>query len=620
MSYSLSTIQEITPDSDLNRTEHKNHKLYSTPDSQDASQTIPIIYKEKKSKDPRIVLNEVVFSELARLYMLPQTTPAYHLVVDNNTITGLACHNIQYTINKNSNPRPFKSIQFSKETGYVFKDIEVNSTKDIPYKFLNELPQDIFSYLMKEKNKGTLSIDMDSLASTLVGKYFLEEDDLHRGNIGIYIVTKDGKPHIRFFNIDHDMMLCNSITSFFHFRTANLGLGSHAFNITLRDILNFPDLEDSENHYWPTRKRFMVRYGDNKIYALPEERAAFRNLKNDPEFKRYQWKRFLKSLITPDQLIHQALNRHLDPSNPEHMAEIHLITHSLHERKRKLEATLFCIPEFRDYLHSSQGNDDLQNLKQELDSYMCEIPLKQNNLIESIQQEVNQRVTSYLNFSDPLKKYPIPKEDSPLHMTIRLGNYHYEQSILAFGNSINQENAQGDRPIDIAAQLAAAYVPGSEKINPAKDPFAVMKHLISHGAQISPKTQSVLDAKGIRLEDYEFKSQYYDQEVKDYSTLKMLITQIGQDSYLSLKSKKIVTVNLVKQHIDHLSFEERGLFQQDLNGSSEKPIAPEYLFISQLRSSLWIIRMIRGLYGNSSTRMELNDLIEAAGSTPSNSP
>ena len=134
---------------------------------------------------------------------------------------------------------------------------------------------------------------------------------------------------------------------------------------------------------------------------------------------------------------------------------------------------------------------------------------------------------------------------------------------------------------------------------------------------MTPLVVNVLESKGINIKTYQFQSQYYERDVTNYPELKALIAEIGRDPNLSLKTKKIITVNVIQQQIKMLTAEDLVQLKLDLNGGKNQPIAPEFLFISQLRSSLWIVRAIRGLYGNSSTKSEINTLIDQAEPKPS---
>ncbi|KTD46211.1 Dot/Icm T4SS effector AnkK/LegA5 [Legionella quateirensis] len=609
--YLFNNIDGLNDHSGSQLTGHITHDLkYQLEDGT----LVPIIYKENKHHKPEASIKEVAFSEMARLFMLPHSTPMYHLVHDEeqDKITGVACLHIHLSIAQQVKIKntAFQKINYSSEKKqYVFDNVKVKNSADIPYQFLNQLPHGFFSAIMEQRAQGALTIDMDSLASTFVNKYTLEEDDLHKGNFGIYTIIKNNKPHIVFFNIDHDLMLSDSIMSFIDLRATNWSYGEKSFNISPRDLRNFPDLRDSGNHYWPTQDRFAVKFNDDRVYTNANERNAFISLKNDPEFNHYKWKRFLKCMMVPEQLMKSAMALHLDPSNPRDASEINLITQATHERIIKLRAVLLSIPEFRAYLNSELGKNDLHAIKQEFNQYMAESLINQQSLIPSIQKDIESQSDHYLKLSSSESETLIKEGDNPLHVTIRLGEYRFDESQKAFSDYLHTANSDGQLPIEAAADMAQSYEVGSEKINPGKDPFCVIRHLLAQGAKMTPKVAEVIESKGVDIENYRFHSQYYDRKIENYADLKDVMGEISKDHDLSLKNKKIFAVNVIRQHIHSFSSEEIKQLKKDLNGTKNNPIASEFLFISQLRSSLWIVRAIRGLYGNSSTKMELNSLI-----------
>lgn len=615
----LKYILGITENSGSNKTGHKIHRAQYMHQS---GETTPGFYKENKNGDPDASIKEVAFSELARLFMLPHSTPRYHLVASdkNQQITGVISEHIQLSIAKKEpiNQTQFKSVTFSSErNAYLLKNVIVNKPEDIPATFLNTLPHGFFAALMTHEKEGKISVDMESLANIFVIKYVLEEDDLHKGNIGFYTTVKDNKPHMSFFNIDHDLMLSESIMSFINGRIANWSYGDKAFNPTRQDLINFPDLKDSENHYWPTRKRvnwpvfdgMKLVLSDDKRYSNDAEREAFKQLKDNPEFQRYKWKCLLKSILIPDQAMQRALQAHLNPDEPLDAKEINLITQALNERIIKLRAILFSIPEFREYLTQEHGVNDIQTIQKEIKTYLDELPGANDELKINIQKMINNHAAEYLNFCNPQQTTSIIASDTPLHIAIRLGDYRFDESQKAFSEYLNSANENGEYPIDIAAQQALTIQPGLEDTNPGKDPLMVIKYLLAQGAIMTPKVEALLEGKHIDIHEHHFPSRYYKQPVNNYADLKAIITDIGKDSHLSLKTKKIISVNVIKQHLATLNHAEQAQFKIDLNGTTNRPIAPQFLFLSQLRSSLWIVRAIRGPYGNSSTKMELNHLL-----------
>ncbi|CEK11843.1 Dot/Icm T4SS effector AnkK/LegA5 [Legionella hackeliae] len=570
---------------------------------------VPIVYKENKGGKPIASVRETVFSELARLLMAPHLTPPQHIVINGSRqIVGTAVDNMAMSIAKREKIGSTKFYKIRDASYATDLTSPTQLSTDISFGFLNQMPGGFFAHLMKERDEERLSIDMESLASVLTCSYFLEEDDLHKGNIGYYVTEKDGKPHVTFFKIDHDLLLTDSITSFYDSRFQNLSNRQDHFNITRHDLLHFPDLRDSSNYYWPTRRRFVVKIGDDKIYSNSADRDAFKRLQADDEFNRYKWKHLLKSILIPDELVRHAILMHLESSNYQDLSEINLISQAMQERVSKLRAVLFSTSHFNQYLTSEDGEKDLFDCMQELGNHL--------NEITGIAEEVKNKILRDLEVQTDHYKHIAQQQpfstDTPLHAAIRLGDYRFEKSHLRY---VGRENGSKELPIDIAAAYATDYDPFSEQVNPSKDPFCVIKHLLQNGAKMTPKVEELLKEKNINIHTYQFNSQYLQWQVNNYSDLSDLITTIGSDNSLTLKTKKNITLQVVENHIHKLKPEELALFKIDLNGSSYMARKPEFLFISQLRSTFWFIRFIFGLYGNSSTKKELNNLIQNAQNT-----
>ena len=91
-----------------------------------------------------------------------------------------------------------------------------------------------------------------------------------------------------------------------------------------------------------------------------------------------------------------------------------------------------------------------------------------------------------------------------------------------------------------------------------------------------------------------------------------MLRDIGEDHSYCLKFKKKIAVECIKQFIDsHKNVPGLDLLLTQLKKEISDEI-PEFKYIRQLRSSLWIIRQIRGLYGWTSTQSEINSLINQA--------
>ena len=211
--------------------QHFGHVVYPHAKYKQACcEAIPIIYKESKKANPELTRFEVAFGELARLFLAPNLTPPQVLVKnEKNEIIGLACEHISHTIaRRHILPNVFYQLQ--QEHGRQrFSEVDSHDPSEIPYYFLSEFPKGFFNTLSSAAKGGRICLDMASLAHVLTTSYTLEEDDLHKGNFGFYVVQKQSKPHVVFFKIDHDMMLADSVMSHCHTRWINWFHGAGAF-------------------------------------------------------------------------------------------------------------------------------------------------------------------------------------------------------------------------------------------------------------------------------------------------------------------------------------------------------------------------------------------------------
>jgi predicted nucleic acid-binding protein len=600
--YSYKNILELQPNHASKKTAHAVHFVKY----QKGNEVIPIVYKENKHNKPLASIRETAFSELARLLMLPHLTPPQHLVkTEDGKVVGTAVDNIQLSIKQREKDtgKFYRIKNYQPEVSIKENLVETNK---VSFKFLNQMPGGFFAQLMRENLNGNLSVDMESLSSVLTSAYLLEEDDLHKGNIGFYIREKEGKGEVVFFKIDHDLMLTNSIMSFSDSRVQNWLNRENDFYITKRDLVNFPYLRDAQNYYWPTSRRFLVSPGDDKVYSNYEDREAFKQLRENKDFVRYKWKQLLKTVLISDQLLQASLELHLDGSND--LSERNLINQAMTERLSQLKSILFSMSEFHEYLNSPEGKQHIDQNKLELEQQMQEI-ISDDDQKQSISSAIDDKANMLLAMANKGEANLISAGDTPLHALIRLGGYRFEKTDKAFINKLNRLN---EYPIDIAADMAEQYIPSSEKINPSQDPLFVIKDLLIRGAKLTPKVKALLENKQINIYEYEFNSQYLIWSKESYYDLTSVITAIGSDHSLTLKTQKNLVINIVKNSISGLSKKDLNQFKNDINGKGPHKPKPEFLFISQLRESFWLIRILFGLYGNTSTKKELNHIISNA--------
>ena len=561
-----------------------------------------VIFKKNKYGHSKYSRFEVAFSQLAQLFLAKGSTSHQKLVVnDQGKVVGVATEHLCYVIAQKEglNATFFTLADPTKNCDYILR--QVSRAEDIPYYFFDKLPHGFFATLLQAEKEDKLDIDYDSLASILASSYTLEEDDLHKGNFGFYIVKKNGRPRLVFFKIDHDLMLADSIMSFKAVRPLHIFHGADAFNITAEDLLNFPNLSSSSNIYWPTKLNFITKPWDPKAYLSSEETEAFSLLAKRSEFKRAKWLAFYKHILLSKELMEEGLKECLDDIVPYERAKIALVVEATIARQARLRAVLFSIKEFRDCIASLTLEEHEFLLRDLLGPTLeTEVPAE---IIDSmfLYQELCQSESLF------------EEGDTPLHTAIKLGDYRYEETVQMFGHFINVKNNAGKTPLDIALDMLAIAENSSNDIR--KNVRLTMRHLLENGAEKSEQFE--LFEEDENIESYKFETEYIERagSAKNYEELKNVLRDIGEDHSFCLKSKKNLAIECVKQfikenknHPDMQLILER--LKKDMNGESSKSEYAPLLYIRQLRSRLWIIRLLRGLYGTTSTQTEINDIVD----------
>lgn len=158
-----------------------------------------VIYKKNKFGNANLSRMEVAFSQLARLFLDNGLTSFQKMVVnDANKVQGLIVEHLNYVIeNKEGLKQPFYTLN-APRNGCDYTEKRVTSANEIPFYFLDKLPQGFFNQLLAAEKNNKLSIDYASLASILATSYTLEEDDLHKGNFGFYLVKKKENRELSF--------------------------------------------------------------------------------------------------------------------------------------------------------------------------------------------------------------------------------------------------------------------------------------------------------------------------------------------------------------------------------------------------------------------------------------
>jgi len=585
---------------------HSGHEVYTKAFYQpEFGDKMPIIYKKNKISNPLLSIFEVAFGELAALFLERNLTPSQRLVrVNNNEIEGLALEHISYTIARNEIlPNVFYKFD---ESNSKFISVAAKDTNEIPFFFLNQFKHGFFKKLLALYKRGDITLNMESLVSVLATSYTLEEDDLHKANLGLYMVEKDKKPHIVFFKIDHDLMLVDSVMSRFQARFYHWFFhGIDAFNITKRDLIKFPFLSDSSNYYWPTANR-LISIEESKSYKLDEEREAFSSLADSDEFIKNKWKIFYKHILIPPEVVGITLAKHLDSNNPVERSQIALIMQAVAIRQSKLRAVLFSIPKFRDYVISLSA-DDCEEFGEKI----------VNGIEKSQSLKIIDKIRATIIHQQALCKPGggFIVGDTPLHAAIRLQDYRYQDTLQSFGNYIEQKNENRETPLDVAIKMTQA-----SRLNPddlRSDAFCIMKHLLREGSRKTAYFKSIYKDKIINLNDYLYSSPYINRvnTINNITDFKRLLGEIGEDYRYSLKMQKDLAIKAVLRFIninkDKINLRDELLtLKAGLNGDAQGKKAPELQYICQLRNQLWIFRIIRGFFGYTATQARINSLID----------
>ena len=241
----------------------------------------------------------------------------------------------------------------------------------------------------------------DRIASIAIGlalSIFFEEDDLHRGNI-----DKNGK------RIDFDMSLWPLMGKFKGGSVIDWMARPHdkyRFVVTPRDLENFPDLQDAQPFYWPTKPQPIITEGTRAVLsrlsiikisknAFPtDENCVFKLLnpnynKNDERlhklsnalsdselktihetFTYYKFKTWLKCILLDDRHYLATIKKHIrnnltDIDEHNHKKPLtDIILEHIHERKQDFKDALVQTPSFQKFMWAN-GQRALREIMQE---------------------------------------------------------------------------------------------------------------------------------------------------------------------------------------------------------------------------------------------------------------
>lgn len=575
----------------------------------------------KKGEEASIL--EVAFSEVALLFIKPGLTPRAKLVVEGEgneqKVVGVASENFNLQIKKKID-REEACYKLDLEDGkFDFKLINLASaptdlgTMEATSKklaerdgvtgadkrasamlheaekgvhFLVHMPPNLFPKLLEKHKSGDIVIDMESLASVLTASYVLQEDDLHKGNIGFYITdvldnqgNRTDKQKFTFFKIDHDLMFMGDIMSQKDVRFANILYDKDSFKITARDLNTFPDLHDSGNHYWPTQKRFMVK-GD-KAYTRAEGKA-FAALKDNPDFKIGKWQSFLKSAVMPVDLVGKALTAHLDEQ--EDADKIHMVKNSIWSRIGQLKQALVESPDFRDYM-VKHGEKAFTTIKEEIKHYIKSSKIDENEgnkLLAQVEENFN-------TLSGYCKNYEKNKELSSIQKQIMFDNYEFSK--------VDKDKVKIE-DIELAFEKFSNFQQNKEVAQAFKFACITLDLIQKSGNENFSKEAETLK---------QFKKDYLNSNgITTLEEFKEAADKI-KSANLPLKQQKNEILAVLKEA--NLSRADLKELKRELQ--KKEPESPSLKFINQLRSESWFIRKCRGTFGKTSTSSMMIQEIDA---------
>lgn len=580
-----------------------------------------IIYKLNKHGDRKFSQLEVAFNALTTLFLQPLLTSGQVLVNgEDGEISGLASVHLCYSANERER-RYAERYGISDENGHPitpfhclrvqgnqldFYDKVIPTIKDTPIYFFDQLDPGVFPMLAQLEQEGQITFDIDSLASILTTAFTLEEDDLHKGNLGFYLTKRDGKTHVVFQTIDPDMKMADSIMSYLGPRVFNWRHGQNAFKITARDLQDFPVLQDSGFWYWLTKKRYLTKPNDRKTYSTHEVRA-FSALNQRADFQQAKWRNFYKHILMPTEMIQEAISASFDPENPADQANRAMIVQAVLERVARLRVVLLSMPDFRRFV-SNMSRDEHAAL---IDEMLFHVPQAYKAHVADI---IAQRTDHYRSFIQP---DGIQDGDTPLHVAIRLGEY---SPIMwkSFREFANQPNAQGERPLDIALKQFRDHPKSALHPNIRANPAWIMLHLLKKGVEKTEMFRALPITEKARIKNFRIPYPHIEKagRIAQASELIDLLRDVGEDTMLTLKMKKQMAKQCVKFFLKthpNLDMTQLRELKQNICGNGiHQPPRPELQYIRQLRSRLWLVRQIRGLLGGTATQVALGEMIDVA--------
>ncbi len=523
---------------------------------------IPVVVKMNKGGKSESSELEVYFGDIASS-LIPELTPRQDFLIDDdNNVLGVVSQNFSYQLaNKVEQGEIVYQIGAGKNIGEWSEHLPQPGDDREKFQtdckngltFLARAPLS-FDKLLQFHNHSdsNVELDMDSLAGVLTASYFLEEDDLHKDNIGFYVTEQKGKKVVKFFKIDHDLMFADSVMSHRATRETSAFLGADAFKVTLDDLEKFPDLANSKNHYWPTQYRPITGTG-KKAYTR-KEAEAFKKLKDDSKFIEAKWKYFLRYSLLPQSFFQNALSEHLDATNSYDNAQTTLMATALHERMAQFRTMLFSSTEMSNYLQRNPYL--LSTIKDEI---ICELTAEKK---QTIGMEIEQ---IFAGIENALKTDP---------------TYTVTRSIHLDAYSFKASSPPSKKDADSALDVIATKLNGDECTPVQKFQLScIAQDIVNHFPE-----------KEWAEKITHYKNEYLKPTtIKDFQSFKAAVDHI-RTAQLPLKQQKNEVIDLLNKVKKDLSKDDLLNIRKGLNKTT---MDPSLKFLRQLNSGFWFLRLMR---------------------------
>lgn len=250
-----------------------------------------------------------------------------------------------------------------------------------------------------------------SLSICLMTSNLIENDDTHiynlalRGLIDFDMALWPILFHFKKGGTFDSLIRSPSAERYHWFKWINTPSPEHRFHITENDIRNFPDLQDANPFYWPTKSSSIEVFGcrladktSNNDFTA-EDIAAYKALKDHPVFIYHKFATLLKFILSDPNDYRILAEAHIPkdfiPDDPIFKGKnlIDVLVDHLAERIEEVKQVLINMPEFKAFL-KSQGDTIVQKMIMEKYDKHEKLTAKIERLDEQLNTHANIVATS----------------------------------------------------------------------------------------------------------------------------------------------------------------------------------------------------------------------------------